>query len=165
VREAVHKLTMQGVDRFVIDLRNNPGGYLDAMATAGSAFTPSTLGWKVRRNDIREPISSSEAPLSSARLVVLVNAGTASAAEALAAALHDIRKAVLVGSPTFGRGQIQTYVSLNDAEGVIVPAATIESPSGQRFNKRAGLHPDYTVISTRDEFDAALRKALYLLAS
>ena len=163
VREAVHRLTDQGAERLIIDLRNNPGGYLDAMATAGSAFTHDALGWKVRRDNTREAITSSVAPLSSGRLVVLVNGGTASAAEALAAALRDTRKALLVGEPTFGRGQVQTYVALGGNGGLIVPAATLESPSGHRFNKRAGLRPDVAVVTTDERSDFALDKALELL--
>ena len=164
VREAVRLMTDEGVDRFIIDLRNNPGGYLDAMATAGSAFTHDALGWKVRRDNTREAITSPEVPLSSGRLVVLVNSGTASAAEALAAALRDTRKAVLVGEPTFGRGQVQTFVDLGGQEGLIVPAATLESPSGYRFNKRSGLRPDIA-WSASDGDDVILTKALSLLRS
>jgi carboxyl-terminal processing protease len=145
VREAVASLVVNGVTGCIVDLRDNPGGYLDAMAVAGSALTGEVLGWKVRRNGTREPIHANAGPPSKMRLVVLVNDGTASAAEELAAALRDTTGAQLVGGKTRGRGQIQTYVKLNDTAGIVIPAASIESPHGFRFNRGSGLSPDTVV--------------------
>jgi carboxyl-terminal processing protease len=167
VREAVASLAADGVDGCIVDLRNNPGGYLDAMAVAGSAFTNEVLGWKVRRNGTREAIQSTKGPSAKMRLVVLVNEGTASAAEELAAALRDTTRARLVGGKTYGRGQIQTYVKLNDTAGIVIPAATIESPHGFHFNRGNGLSPDVVVspaIPVNDkEGDKSYRAALALL--
>lgn len=108
VRSVVESFSSQGIGQCVVDLRNNPGGYLDAMAVAGSAFTSQVLGWKVRRDGAREPIHSELKPPSRMKIVVLVNGGTASAAEILAEGLRDATGAPIIGSPTFGRGQIQT---------------------------------------------------------
>jgi carboxyl-terminal processing protease len=101
VRQAVNSLTTHGIGKCIIDLRNNPGGYLDAMAVAGSAFTDQTLGWKVRRDGTKEPIRATAKPFKAMQLVVLVNEGTASAAEVLAAGLHDTTGARLVGARTY----------------------------------------------------------------
>jgi carboxyl-terminal processing protease len=144
----VDVLTTHGIDRCIIDLRNNPGGYLDAMAAAGSAFTDQTLGWKVRRNGTKEPIHATAKPFKTMQLVVLVNEGTASAAEVLAAGLRDTSGARLVGARTYGRGQIQTYVALNESVGIVIPAASAESVKAIRFNKGSGLLPDVLVAST-----------------
>jgi carboxyl-terminal processing protease len=164
-RKAVESLSALGVDGCIVDLRNNPGGYLDAMALAGSAFTDQTLGWKVRRNGAKEPIHSSEKPFKTMKIVILINEGTASAAEILAAGLHDTIGAKLVGARTYGRGQIQTYVALNDDAGVVIPAASAESARGLRFNKGSGLSPDVFVSPTGDKtnVDAVLRYAVELL--
>ena len=164
-RKAAESLIDHGVDGCIVDLRNNPGGYLDAMAVAGSAFTDQTLGWKVRRDDRREPIHSPAKPFKAMQLVVLVNEGTASAAEVLAAGLRDTTGARLVGAKTYGRGQIQTYVPLDDSSGIVIPAASAESPRGTRFNIGSGLSPDVVVSSTTDKTgeDVAYRRAINLL--
>ncbi len=164
VRQAVNALEARGIDKCIIDLRNNPGGYLDAMAVAGSAFTDQTLGWKVRRDGTKEPIYAANKPFKAMRLAVLINEGTASAAEILAAGLHDTASARLIGARTYGRGQIQTYVALNENAGIVVPAASAESVKAVRFNKGNGLTPD--VLSNhpgRDSYDAAYQMATALL--
>lgn len=165
VRRAVDALTIRGVDKCIIDLRNNPGGYLDAMAVAGSAFTDQTLGWKVRRDGTKEPIHAIVKPFKAMRLVILVNEGTASAAEVLAAGLRDTTGARLVGAKTYGRGQIQTYVSLSENVGIVIPAASAESLKATRFNKGSGLSPDVVVASTTgtQTIDAVYRRAVELL--
>jgi carboxyl-terminal processing protease len=164
-RKAIESLSALGVAGCILDLRNNPGGYLDAMAVAGSAFTDQALGWKVRRDGTKEPIHSQEAPFKPMRIVVLINEGTASAAEVLAAGLRDSIGAQLVGAKTFGRGQIQTYVALNDGAGIVIPAASAESARGLRFNKGTGLSPDVIAPSFGDKGseDAAYQKAVELL--
>ncbi|QHN04756.1 PDZ domain-containing protein [Granulicella sp. WH15] len=165
VRQAVDALTIHGVNKCIIDLRNNPGGYLDAMAVAGSAFTDQTLGWKVRRDGTKEPIRATGKPFKAMQLVVLVNEGTASAAEVLAAALRDTTGARLVGARTYGRGQIQTYVALNESAGIVIPAASAESVKAIRFNKGSGLSPDVFVASTigTQTNDVAYQRAVELL--
>ena len=165
VRQAVDSLTTHGIAKCIVDLRNNPGGYLDAMAVAGSAFTDQTLGWKVRRDGTKEPIHATTTPFKTMQLVVLVNEGTASAAEVLAAGLRDTIDARLVGRKTYGRGQIQTYVALNESAGIVIPAASAESVRAIRFNKGSGLSPDITVSSAEEQRggDAIYRKAVELL--
>jgi carboxyl-terminal processing protease len=164
-RQAVAAFIADGVEGCIVDLRNNPGGYLGAMAIAGSAFTDQTLGWKVRRDHTREPIKSDGKPLMKARLVVIVNEGTASAAEVLAEGLRDEAGARIVGAETYGRGQVQTYVQLSDNEGMVIPSASVEGSHGTHFNKRSGLSPDVagrSVLAGEDE-DAAYREAVALL--
>ncbi|HTF65941.1 MAG TPA: S41 family peptidase [Edaphobacter sp.] len=165
VRKTVESLAGRNIHKCIIDLRNNPGGYLDAMAVAGSAFTDRTLGWKVRRDDTREPIHAVAKSFPVMRLVVLINEGTASAAEILAAGLRDTTGAQLVGAKTHGRGQIQTYVALNESGGIVTPAAYAESLRGIRFNKGSGLWPDVVVSSDGDKTsgDAVFRRAVQLL--
>jgi carboxyl-terminal processing protease len=141
-RRAVQSLITNGVERCIIDLRNNPGGYLDAMAVAGSAFTDRTLGWKVRRDGTKEAIHSTAKAFKAMQLVVLVNEGTASAAEILAAGLRDTNGARLVGERTYGRGQIQTCVALGGDSGIVIPAASDRKCAGHPFQQGGrDLHP------------------------
>jgi carboxyl-terminal processing protease len=135
------------------------------MALAGSAFTDQTLGWKVRRDGTKEPVDSPAKPFKAMRIVVIINEGTASAAEILAAGLHDSIGAQLVGVKTYGRGKIQTYVTLTASAGIVIPAATAESVRGIRFNKGAGFSPDVLAPSfgNKESGDAAYRRAVELL--
>lgn len=158
-RKAVEALASLGIDDCIVDLRNNPGGYLDAMALAGSAFTDQTLGWKVRRDGTKEPIRSQGTPFKPMHIVVLINEGTASAAEILAAGLHDSIGAQLVGAKTYGRGQIQTYVALSENAGIVIPTASAESVRGIRFNNGVGLVPDIVVSSSDDGKNDAIYRA------
>ncbi len=127
--------------------------------------TDQVLGWKVRRDGTREPIHAAAKPFKTFQLVVLVNEGTASAAEILAAGLRDTAGARLVGAKTYGRGQIQTYVALNESAGMVIPAANAESAHGIRFNKGSGLSSDVVVSSTREKtnVDAVYERAGLLL--
>ena len=165
VRQAVNALEARGIDKCIVDLRNNPGGYLDAMAIAGSAFTDQMLGWKVRRDGTKEPILATDKPFKATRLVVLINEGTASAAEILAAGLHDTTGARLIGARTYGRGQIQIYVALNKNAGIVIPTTSAESAKEIHFNKGSGLSPDDFVASPTgiQTIDAAYQKAVVLL--
>ena len=165
VRKAAESFAARGVDRCILDLRNNPGGYLDAMAAAGSAFTDQVLGWMVHRDGTRDAIHSSFPVKQRMQLAVLVNEGTASAAEILAAGLREAAGARLVGSQTFGRGQVQTYIELNSSTGILIPFASAQTPKGVQFNRRSGLHPDIAASSDPQPGagDAAYAKALELL--
>jgi len=103
----------------------------------------------VRRDGTKEAIHSTAKAFKAMQLVVLVNEGTASAAEILAAGLRDTNGARLVGERTYGRGQIQTCVALGGDSGIVIPAASAESVRGIRFNKGAGLAPDIVVSPSR----------------
>jgi len=144
VQSAVVELEHAGVDGYVFDLRNNPGGSLDAAESAARAFTAGVLGTEVRGSGRPEPLVTRGAPLTGKPLIVLINGGTASAAEMLAAALHDLHRAVLVGSSSFGRGRTQAYIPLSDGYGIFVPTGEILTPDGRAL-KPEGIRPDLKV--------------------
>ena len=102
------------------------------------------MGTKLRRSGQTEPIESVGPLLTKAPVVVLVNQGTASAAELVAGALQDLKRAVLVGTPTYGRGQAQTFISLPGGYGLIVPSALMLTPRGRSYKHR-GLTPNVRV--------------------
>lgn len=169
VQRAVSKLERQKVDGYVLDLRNNPGGLLGAADNAATGFTAGVLGTEVAEGGAAERIETRGAPLTSKPLVVLINGGTASAAEVLAGALHDLHRAVLVGSPSFGRGQTERYFPLSDGYGLVVPTAELRTPDGRSF-RALGLRPDLEVdgnlvpekkIATKH--DAAFQRAVAVL--
>lgn len=146
VRLAVSTLESDSVAAYILDLRNNPGGLLSSAVAAASAFTSGTLGFVVHQNGKRQPIESSEGSLTKKALIVLINDGTASAAEVLTAALKDQARATIVGMRSYGRGQAQMYYPLGTAYGIIVPSAVMQSPSRNTF-KGTGLIPDIEVPS------------------
>jgi carboxyl-terminal processing protease len=169
VRNAVAELRREGVDGFVLDLRNNPGGLLGSAERTASVFTAGVLGTEVREMGPAKRLVTHRAPLTGKPLVVLIDGGTASAAEMLASGLQALHRAVLVGTTTFGRGQTQKYLPLSDGYGVMVPAAEIRTPNGRPF-KPAGIRPDLRVgrdsvpgrkIATRH--DAPFRQAVAVL--
>jgi carboxyl-terminal processing protease len=168
VESAVMELERAGVDGYVLDLRNNPGGSLPSAVRAATAFTAGVLGTEVRGSG-RSELLTRGAPLTGKPLIVLINGGTASAAEMLAAALHDLHRAVLVGSSSFGRGRTQAYIPLSDGYGILVPTGEILTPDGQAL-KRSGIRPDLKVagdflpagrIATRH--DAQFERAVAVL--
>jgi|GEM_PF-4715512 len=141
VKKAVREFEVHGIGGYVVDLRNNPGGLLGEAVATGGAFASGRLGGLVRRDGSVEALRS-DAALTGKPLVILVNRGTASAAEFMAGALHDMGRAVVAGEPSAGRGQAQTYAPLTDDYGMVIPSAVLETTTGRRFKDR-GLLPDY----------------------
>jgi carboxyl-terminal processing protease len=145
VTKAVTSLEDKQAGAYVLDLRNNPGGFLDSATAVVSAFTSSQPGFKVRADGKTEPIPGVGPVLTRKPLAVLINEGTASAAEFCAAVLQDSHRAVLVGSPSYGRGQVQIYVPLTLGYGLVVPSALLRTSGGRLF-KGKGLDPDSVVL-------------------
>lgn len=150
-RRVVRDLLSQGVKGIVLDLRNNPGGILDgAVAIAGHFVAPNTVVVKEVPADPAQTMehrSRGPADLERLPVVILVNEGSASAAEILAGALRDIRQVPLIGAETFGKGSVQELVDLSDGSSIRVTIAKWVTPSGKQFSEE-GLKPD---IESRDE--------------
>ncbi|MGJ3248806.1 MAG: carboxyl-terminal processing protease CtpA [Elainellaceae cyanobacterium] len=145
VSQAIRSLDDQGADAYILDLRNNPGGLLQAgIEIARLWLDEGTVVYTVNRFGIQDSFESYGRALTDAPLVVLVNRGTASASEILAGALHDNQRAKLVGEQTFGKGLIQSLFSLSDGAGLAVTVAKYETPGHHDIN-RLGIAPDLVV--------------------
>ncbi|NJN01808.1 MAG: PDZ domain-containing protein [Leptolyngbyaceae cyanobacterium RM1_1_2] len=145
IRTAVLSLEEQGVEGYILDLRNNPGGLLQAGIEITRLWLDrGTIVYTVNRQGILDSFSASGLALTDDPLVVLVNQGTASASEILAGALKDNGRAVLVGDVTFGKGLIQSLFDLSDGSGLAVTVAKYETPNHSDINK-LGIQPDYKV--------------------
>ncbi|WP_198158693.1 MULTISPECIES: carboxyl-terminal processing protease CtpA [unclassified Picosynechococcus] len=143
--KSLNQLQKQGADRYVLDLRNNPGGLLQAgIEIARLWLDQETIVYTVNRQGIFESYSAVGQPFTDAPLVVLVNQATASASEILAGALQDNGRAVLVGEKTFGKGLIQSLFELPDGAGMAVTVAKYETPLHHDINK-LGIMPDEVV--------------------
>jgi len=162
--EAVAKIKDEKV---VLDLRNNPGGYLDGAVYMAGEFLPAGKivvtqqygdGTKESRRVDRN------GRLIQTKLVVLINEGSASAAEILAGALQDYKRAVIVGVKSFGKGSVQQPEDFPDGAGLHVTIAKWLRPSGEWIDK-AGIKPDIEIkMDDKDESnDLQLKKALEML--
>ncbi len=148
---AIRRLQSQGAKAFVLDLRNNPGGLLQAgIAIARQWLDEGVIVYTVNRQGILDSFEATDTALTDAPLVVLVNRGTASASEILSGALQDNGRAQLVGERTFGKGLIQSLFDLSDGSGVAVTIAKYETPNHRDINQ-AGITPDVTVELPRAE--------------
>lgn len=136
-----------GARRFVLDLRDNPGGRLDqAVEAAGYFLEPGSVAY-VRKDatEGREPVEVEGEPgLTGAPLVVLVNENSASSSEILAGALRDNERATVVGETTFGTGTVLSEFELDDGSAILLGVAEWLTPNGD-FIRETGIEPDVKV--------------------
>ncbi len=145
ITKAVKELEQQGAQGFILDLRNNPGGLLEAGIEVARLWLDSgTVVHTVNRQGMMGSYGAKSSAITEAPLVVLVNQGSASASEILAGALQDNHRAVVVGETTFGKGLIQSLFELPDDSGIAVTVAKYETPSHRDINE-AGIKPDYQI--------------------
>lgn len=157
--QALDRLTKDGATSLVLDLRNNPGGLLNAAVEVCEPFFRKgelivyTQGRKAEDRDEYRSESKQE-PLK-LPMAVLINAGSASAAEIVAGALKDTARAVIVGERSFGKGSVQSVFRLKNGEGLRLTTARYYTPSGVSIHEK-GIEPQVTVVMTPDE-DSKLR--------
>ncbi|MGB5225411.1 MAG: S41 family peptidase [Arenicellales bacterium] len=146
----------------VLDLRNNPGGVLNASVSVADAFVSkgkivytegrvkdSLLTFNASPNDL----------LKSAPIVVLVNGGSASASEIVAGALQDHKRAIIMGTKTFGKGSVQTIMPMNNGAALKITTARYFTPSGRSIQAE-GIEPDIEVeqLEVSKKEDAAVER-------
>ncbi len=156
-RRALQDLLDKGAQTFILDLRGNGGGVLDAAVDVASEFLDSGVVLFEERRDQPEksyPVKSGGL-ITQQPLVVLVDGGTASASEIVAGALQDHKRAVLIGGKTFGKGSVQLVFDLSDASSVHITVARWLTPSRQRIDT-LGLQPDIIVSISDEERRAGL---------
>src|SRR5258708_10666775 len=151
----------------VLDLRNNPGGYLtDATFIAGEFLPEGTLVvTQDKGNGDTTPLNvNRNGILQNIPLVVLINKGSASASEIVAGALRDNKRAKLIGDTSFGKGTVQEAIDLGNGAGVHVTIAKCLTPNGTWVHGK-GLTPDVSVsLSEKDPtHDTQLEKAISTL--
>ena len=128
----------------ILDLRNNPGGVLNAAVSVSDAFLEKGLIVYTEGREEDSELRFEAAPddiLAGAPIVVLVNEGSASASEIVAGALQDHHRAVVMGSRTFGKGSVQTIIPVNKFAAVKLTTARYYTPSGRSIQAE-GIRPD-----------------------
>jgi carboxyl-terminal processing protease len=154
VRAAIEDLEKQNVTGYVLDLRINPGGLLyAAIDIARMWIKDGVIVSTVNRQGVSEQETANGTAITDKPLVVLVDGGSASASEILSGALQDDKRAVLVGSKTFGKGLVQSVRGLGDGSGIAVTIAKYLTPSGTDIN-HAGIKPDVVVDLTDEQRQA-----------
>ncbi|KAJ0965137.1 hypothetical protein J5N97_026275 [Dioscorea zingiberensis] len=144
MENAIQEMEGQGVQSYILDLRNNPGGLLKAGLDVARIWLDGneTLVNTIDREGNMSPINMVNGhALTHDPLVVLVNEGSASASEILAGALHDNGRAILVGHKTFGKGKIQSVTELHDGSALFITVAKYLSPALHDIDQ-VGITPD-----------------------
>ncbi len=148
VEKALQDLESKGMKKLILDLRNNPGGLLDASVDVSSLFLPKDkLGVYLQGRDAkdrRDYLTTGSTVAREYPIVALVNAGSASASEIVAGALQDSRRAVVVGAQSFGKGSVQTVYPLQDNTGLRLTTAKYYTPKGRSI-QNVGITPDIEV--------------------
>ena len=148
MRLAINDLEAKFPDGYVLDLRSNPGGLLAAsVSIAREWLNEGTIVSTKTRDGIQDIKRATGRAITDKPLVVLVNEGSASASEIVAAALQDNHRALLVGQKTFGKGLVQSVRGLSDGSGMTVTIAKYVTPSGRYIN-HLGIKPDVFVKMT-----------------
>lgn len=161
VAAALTDLIAQGADKFILDLRYNGGGLLDASVSVVDHFlADQPVYYQLTRGSGEQVVRTNvETLVPDAPLVVLVNEGTASSSEIVAGALQDLDRATLIGSQTFGKGSVQLVYDLSDGSSVHVTSARWFTPDRQQIDQN-GLTPDIEVNLTQEAIDAGRDEAL-----
>jgi carboxyl-terminal processing protease len=151
---ALNRFSQERVTSLVLDLRNNPGGLLDAAVGVAEPFFRKgelIVYTQGRGTDSREEYrsESAEAPID-VPVAVLINAGSASAAEIVAGALKDTNRAVIVGERSFGKGSVQSIFKLKNGEGMRLTTARYYTPGGVTIHEK-GVEPQVEVVMTPEE--------------
>lgn len=166
--KAIKKIQDNKINKLIVDLRNNPGGYLETAVSMASEWVGDgkIVSEKFSNGDTNVHETTGEHRLQNFSTVVLVNGGSASASEILAGALQDHKKAKIVGEKTFGKGSVQDYEMLPDGSSLKITVAEWFTPNDKNINEQ-GIKPDLEVkedwAKEKIGEDVMLKKALEIL--
>ena len=170
--QAIAKLKEKGINNVILDLRNNPGGYLQSAVEVTELFVPKgsvAVIEKGRDGKIIEELKTKKSPkYENVKLVILVNQGSASASEIVAGALRDLKQIKLVGQQTFGKGVVQSTKEFKDGSVLKYTIAEWFTPFGKAINKE-GIKPDFEVKLSAEDIknkkDVQLEKSIEIIKS
>jgi carboxyl-terminal processing protease len=170
VGDALQDLQRQGATKVILDLRQNGGGLLDAAVDVSDHFLEGgTVLYQISRDEDEREFTATDTTLAGEEpLVVLIDGGTASAAEIVAGALGDRDRATLIGVTSFGKGSVQLVYDLSDGSSVHVTSARWYTPDRRELDQY-GLEPDISVEPSQEAIDAGrdetLQRAIEYLQS
>lgn len=152
--QAIREVLTQDPDGIIVDLRNNPGGYLEvAVMMLGEWINGEVAVIEQFANGkTTEYLADGLNRLKNYSTVILINRGSASASEILAGALRDYNKATIIGKQSYGKGSVQMVKNLTDGSAVKITVAKWLTPKGQNIDEE-GIKPDQEVELTYDDFE------------
>jgi carboxyl-terminal processing protease len=155
---ALRTFIESGSDKLVIDLRGNPGGYLESAVDMASWFLPLRKAIVIEdfgtsREQVIRRAKGTDISKSSWRIVILIDGGSASASEILAGALQEHEKAILIGEQTYGKGSVQELVNVTPETSLKITVAQWLTPGGIALSE-TGLTPDLVVERTLADYEA-----------
>lgn len=151
MRQAAKSLEEQGAEGYVLDLRGNPGGLLEASIDIARQWLNEGIIVSTRtREGIRDVRRATGSAITDKPLVVLIDQGSASASEILSGSLQDNSRAELVGQKTFGKGLVQAVRGLSDGSGLTVTIAKYLTPKGTDIH-RNGIEPNVSSVMTEEQ--------------
>ena len=161
---ALRKLKGEGMQALILDLRWNPGGLLEQAVDVCEKFLPrgqlvvTTEGRSKEQTSVRKAAGHGD-EIRNMPMVVLVNLGSASASEIVAGCLQDLKRAIILGEKTFGKGSVQSILPLGDGSALRLTTAKYYTPSHKVIHEE-GITPDVPVaMSAEEERDMLLRRA------
>ena len=151
---AVSDILLKQPKGIILDLRNNPGGYLDTAVYVSSEWIKEgpVVAEQFGENRRAEHFSNGSGRLEGIPTVVLINEGSASASEIVAGALRDYKKATIIGKQSFGKGSVQSIRGLSDGSSLKVTVAKWLTPEGDYIHDK-GIAPQIEVDFTEDDFN------------
>jgi carboxyl-terminal processing protease len=156
-------LSADNIQGLILDLRNNSGGLLQESIDVASVFLDGGIVLYERtKSDERVFEATSVGEVTDLPLVVIVNSGTASAAELVAGAIQDRERGILIGQTTYGKGTIQQIFSLTDGSSIHITSAEWLTPNMNALDG-AGLNPDISMIPDENGRDVEIGEALRYL--
>lgn len=166
--ETVEEVIAKDPKGIILDMRNNPGGYLDIAVSMAGEWVGNEIVLKERRQGkiIEQLRGMGRHRFAGIPTIVLVNQGSASAAEIVSGALQDHKAATIVGETTFGKGSVQDYINLSDGSAVKITIAEWLTPNERTINE-TGLEPDILIERTNEDYenqrDPQLERAVGIL--
>ena len=146
INEVADEMQAKNIQKMIVDVRDDPGGYLDTCVNVTSLFIPEgVVVWEEDRNSDKQALETTHLPrLENVDLVVLINGGSASSSEIFAGAIQDTKKGILIGEKTFGKGSVQNLEELPDGSQVKITVAKWLTPN-QRQIESEGINPDIEI--------------------
>ena len=156
IKNKIEKFKKKKINKYVLDLRNNPGGLLSQAVKITDFFLDdgeivSTKGRKKFEN--RRFFAKKGDKVKGKPLIVIINGGSASASEIVAGALKDHKRAIILGESTYGKGSVQSIIPLSDGGGIRLTVSKYYLPSGESISE-VGVAPDILIEESDDDFEA-----------
>ena len=153
VVKAIHELSEQGMEYLILDLRSNPGGLLQVAVEVADKLLPKgsvIVSTKARKKNQNLTYKAREGMVTEVPIIIIVNRGSASASEIVAGAVQDLKRGIVMGQKSFGKGSVQSVIPLKDRSALKITTAKYFTPSGGSIQGK-GIDPDIVVEIGKEE--------------